>query len=112
MEEKVAKAKKVMEEASSRVEEAMHKETLALEKLKAAKMAKTQCATNTQQAESDKVEAEKTIKILELELSTRQQKQELEEAEKAAQEALKACLVEQKQKEAETLREHAEANKE
>merc|ERR1712039_575494 len=95
-------------------------------------MAKTEAASNTQQVESDKCEAEKTIKLLELELASREKMKELEDAKKAAQaaaeaakkaledskrmekeaqEALKSSLMEQNKKEAEAMREHADVDK-
>merc|ERR1712039_1168560 len=95
-------------------------------------MAKTEAASNTQQVETDKCEAEKTMKILELELASREKMKELEDAKKAAQqaaeaarkaleeskqkekeaqEAFKASLMEQNKKEAEALKEHADADK-
>eukprot|EP00406_Dinophysis_acuminata_P004014 CAMPEP_0179230122 /NCGR_PEP_ID=MMETSP0797-20121207/10678_1 /TAXON_ID=47934 /ORGANISM="Dinophysis acuminata, Strain DAEP01" /LENGTH=81 /DNA_ID=CAMNT_0020937195 /DNA_START=12 /DNA_END=253 /DNA_ORIENTATION=+ len=78
-----------MEAASKLVEDAAIKETVALEKLKAARVQKLEA--NAAKTSLDRGEAQKAVIVLELELEARQKKQELEDAKKAAQEAQEAA---------------------
>merc|ERR1711920_202879 len=82
----------------------MDKESLALVKLKDAKIAQNASAAGSVQAEQDKAEILKVITILELEMSNSERVHELEEGKKRAQEAAEAAkqaLEESKLKEKE-----------
>merc|ERR1712039_1163641 len=83
----VEEAKKAMEAASAEVEATTHKETIALEKYKFARMEKAKSATGTTEAKEGRVEAQKAVKVLELEAQTRAKMAEFEAAKKAAEEA-------------------------
>merc|ERR1712050_616695 len=70
-------AKKNMDAASARVEEATHKETVALEKLKAARMQKFEAAGGKAKVQDDRAEAAKGVLILQLEWEARAKRKEL-----------------------------------
>jgi len=99
-------ARKDMEATSAKVEELGHTEAIALEKLKAARRARNDAATGVAGVKSGRVDAATKLKILELELESRQKLQELADARKAAQdaqEAAKKAIVASKIKEKEAL---------
>merc|ERR1719282_2019674 len=82
----------------------MDRESLALVKLKDAKIAQNESASGSMQAEQEKADMLKVIKILELEMANQERVQELEEGKKRAQEAAEAAkqaLEESKLKEKE-----------
>jgi len=131
-ETEVMKAQTNLAEATVGVEEAKKNEEIALGRLRDLKVTKAEAARKAQAAEDDKVETAKKLKILELEFEGRDQKVQLEEAKRKAQEAqeaakkmleeskrkekeaadaLKASRAEQAAKEAQALQEHAEADK-
>merc|ERR1719350_558761 len=87
----VSEAQRVMEAASAKVDAVTRKESLALERLKASKLAQADAAHGTTKAEQDRSESEKIMKILVLEMASRDRVLELEEAKKAAQEAQDAA---------------------
>lgn len=104
--EEVSEAQTAMELAAQKVEAVVRQESLALEKLRAAKLARGEGVKGLAQAEQDSSEMLKVIKILELDLAGREQVTELEEAKKRAQEAAEAArkaLEESKQREKEAL---------
>merc|ERR1740123_2681731 len=125
-------AQRFIGEASKKVEEAVGRESIALARLKAAKAARSQSATNTSQAEQERSDSVKALTILEVELLSRQNVRELEEAkkraqdaadlakkeletsklkEKEAQDAVKFALAEQRLKEEVALKEHSELDR-
>ncbi|CAE7460386.1 unnamed protein product [Symbiodinium microadriaticum] len=91
---------------SRRVEEAVAREAVAVEKLKAAKLAKAEAAAETHKASAGRGDIEKTVKILELHMEGNQKVQELQQAKKSAAEAAEAAkkaAEEAKKKEKELL---------
>ncbi|CAJ1454022.1 unnamed protein product, partial [Effrenium voratum] len=125
LDEQETEAKEAVTAAAQRVQEAMDREDVVLEKLKAAKMAKAEAAAHTHKAAAGRGDVEKTVKVLELHMEGNQKVLELERKKKEAQEAAeaakkaaedakklekqlaeesKAALAEQKVKASETLR--------
>lgn len=99
-------ARKDMEAASAKVEETSHKEAIALAKLKAARQAKNDAAANAAGTRAGKVNSETTLRVLELEVESQAKLKDLQEARKAAGEAVEAAklvIVESKLKEKEAL---------
>eukprot|EP00435_Cladocopium_sp_Y103_P034437 s293_g8.t2 len=78
-------------ETSKRVQEAVHREDVALEKLKAATTARAEAASETHKAAAGRGEIEKTVKVLELHMEGNQKLLELEQKKKEAAEALEAA---------------------
>eukprot|EP00434_Breviolum_minutum_P008643 symbB.v1.2.007622.t1/scaffold469.1/size203783/3 len=83
--------KEKVTEVSKRVQEAVHREDVAFEKLKAANTAKAEAAAETLKAASGRGEVEKTVKVLELHMEGNQKLLELEQKKKEASEALEAA---------------------
>lgn len=99
-------SQKTMEDASRKVGEALSRETLALAKFKDAKMAQGPSPSGAGQAEQEKADLEKIMKILELEIANRDRLKELEDVKRKAQEAAEAAkkaLEESRRQEKEAL---------
>eukprot|EP00913_Durusdinium_trenchii_P004546 g4222.t1 len=104
-------AKEAIAQSSSQVQEALHREEVALEKLKAAKTAKVEAAQKTHQASEGRADVEKTVKVLELHMEGNQKILDLERQKKeaaAALEAAKKAAEEAKKREKELAEEKRE----
>ncbi|CAJ1396591.1 unnamed protein product [Effrenium voratum] len=91
LDEQETEAKEAVTAAAQRVQEAMDREDVVLEKLKAAKMAKAEAAAHTHKAAAGRGDVEKTVKVLELHMEGNQKVLELERKKKEAQEAAEAA---------------------
>jgi hypothetical protein len=108
LEEEAANVKLDMDSASARVEEAVQKEDLALEKIMAARLAHICAARETAEAMGSRDDAERSATMLKLEMQSRKKVADIDQAKHVAQKAAEAA----KQTFAESKRKEKEAREE
>jgi len=104
VDEEVQKAEQAMEDARKHVQEALDKESLAIAKLKGAKLAQSTSASGSMEAQQMRADTRLAVRILQLEIASRTRLQELEADRERAQaevEAAKQAFEESKLREKE-----------